>query len=208
MTSVRWTSLVLALASALGGCATGMPARSLRDAGPSHGDAGPTRAHALGDAGAHPDADTGVPLVTCMGTAAVCAALHDRAHDFAAASPMRDGATWDGWSTSLMFRLGAFSRSANTAADALEGSTMLGTDATRAPIGAFHWWALGTTGHVGVDLVGGGTTVFMASRHVHESWGTAIGTSSVSDFTDAADARYLGWSIDYLGQRVDEPTQP
>ena len=183
-----------------------------RDAGPTHGDAGPIRAGdggptrdafvAVTDSGVHVDAG---PLVTCVGAAATCAALHDRAHAYAMMNPMRDGATWDGWSTSLVFRFGAFTRSANTANDARAASTMLGADASRAPIGAFHWWSVGTTGIVGVDLSGGGTSVFMASSHVMETWGTAIGTNGVAAYTSAVGARYLGWSMDYLGQRIDTP---
>jgi hypothetical protein len=107
-----------------------------------------------------------------------------------------------------VFRFAPFSRTANTADEALEGSTLVGTDATRAPIGAFHWWAMGTTGLVGIDLRGGGTTVFMASSHVQESWGTAIGTTAVLELATAASARYLGWSMDYLGQRIDMPPAP
>jgi murein DD-endopeptidase len=39
----------------------------------------------------------------------------------------------------------------------------------------------------------------MASSHLGDSWGTAIGVNSVGAYSAAAGARYLGWSMQYNG---------
>jgi hypothetical protein len=168
------------------------------DAGPPSGDAARSP-----DAFAAPDAsveiDAAAP-VTCMTRADACSReVYDRAVAYAAAHPLRDGASWSGWCGSLMMRFGGFGASAPTAIAAYHGSTIQSTDMTAAPIGAFHYWELGTAGHVGVDLLGGGSTVFMASRHLGDSWGTAIGVNSVGQYSIDAGARYLGWSMEYNG---------
>ncbi len=81
-------------------------------------------------------------------------------------------------------------------------STIESLDARLAPIGAFHWWDIGVHGHVAVDLLGGGSTVFMASTYVLEDWGTAIGVTSIPRYTAATGAEYLGWSLDYVDSIV------
>ena len=130
--------------------------------------------------------------------------IYDRARDYAAQYPERDGASWSGWCGSLMWRFGEMPESSArpSAIGAYAESTMLGMDPRQAPIGAFHWWDIGVHGHVAVDLLGGGTTVFMASNYVLEDWGDAIGVTSISNYTDASGATYLGWSMDYVGSEI------
>lgn len=198
----------------LGRPATHSDARG-RDA--AQADAGPSATQDAGvvtaldaallanDAAAPPDAyiappDAYVPPRTCTGTATSCSrAVYERAVAYAAATPLRDGASWSGWCAALMMRFGGFRTSAPTAIAAYHASPIASTDFTTAPIGAFHYWSLGTAGHVGVDLLGGGSTVFMASRHLGDSWGTAIGVASVGAYSSASGGRYLGWSMEYNG---------
>jgi hypothetical protein len=131
-------------------------------------------------------------------------AIYDRARAYAAAHPKRDGGTWNQWCGSLVWRFGALPESAvrPSAIAAYRDSTIVSTDPARALIGAFHFWDIGTYGHVGVDLNGGGAAVFMASLNLSESWGDAIGINSVSGYGARTGARYLGWSMDYAGGRI------
>ena len=158
-------------------------------------------AHAVVDAAAASDV-----AASCAATAAVCdRTVYDRAQAYAAAHPLRDGASWAGWCASLMWRFGALPESSArpSAIDAYHASSIVSTDPSTARIGAFHWWDIGVDGHVGTDLLGGGTTVFMASTHLAASWGTAIGVNSVSAYgATARSARYLGWSMDYAGGTI------
>ncbi|MCP3143212.1 hypothetical protein [Pyxidicoccus xibeiensis] len=130
--------------------------------------------------------------------------IYDRARAFAAANPKRDGGTWDQWCGSLMFRFGQLPASSarDSAILAYHASDILSLNAASAPTGAFHWWDIGAYGHVGADLNGGGSTVFMATRNLAESWGDAIGINSVSGYSARTGARYLGWSMDYAGGRI------
>lgn len=200
--------LSCALLVPLGGCEGvvlgGPTGHAAADAGVM-GDATPARGPSLG---AVTHAVDTAPLATpppvdCTPTAGVCdRAVYDRARAYAAAHPLRDGASWSGWCAALMVRFGGFSRAAPSAISAYHASTIVGHDPAAAPVGAFHFWDIGAYGHVGVDLLGGGGTVFMASSHLHESWGTAIGVNSVSAYDGATGARYLGWSMDYVGQHL------
>ena len=130
--------------------------------------------------------------------------IYDRARDYAADYPLRDGASWSGWCGSLMWRFGNMPESSARASAiiAYGDSTILGMDPRLAPIGAFHWWDIGVHGHVAVDVLGGGTTVFMASNYVLEDWGDAIGVTSVPNYTSASGATYLGWSMDYANAEI------
>ncbi len=139
--------------------------------------------------------------VDCTPTAPVCdRRVYDDARSYAAANPTRDGGSWSGWCAALMVRFGGYSRYAPSAISAYGMSSIVGHDPSAAPVGAYHWWDIGRYGHVGIDLLGGGTTVFMASSHLADSWGTAIGVNSVPGYNAASGARYLGWSTDYIGQ--------
>ncbi len=48
----------------------------------------------------------------------------------------------------------------------------------------------------------------MASTHVTESWGQAIGVTSVTRYTSVTGARYLGWSYDYAGSEIADVRKP
>ncbi len=130
--------------------------------------------------------------------------IYDRARAYAAAHPTRDGGTWDQWCGSLMWRFGQLPESSArpSAIEAYRASRIVSLDASQARVGAFHWWDIGAYGHVGADLNGGGATVFMATRKLAQSWGDAIGINSVSGYSSASGARYLGWSMDYAGGTI------
>ncbi|MET0404058.1 MAG: hypothetical protein ABW123_16720 [Cystobacter sp.] len=130
--------------------------------------------------------------------------IYDRARAYAAANPKRDGGSWDQWCGSLMWRFGQLPEASArpSAIEAYRASKIVSTDASTALTGAFHWWDIGAYGHVGADLNGGGSAVFMATRKLSQSWGDAIGINSVSGYSSATGARYLGWSMDYAGGRI------
>jgi hypothetical protein len=130
--------------------------------------------------------------------------IYDRARAYAAAHPTRDGGTWDQWCASLMWRFGEMPESSArpSAIEAYRASRIVSTDPSQALTGAFHWWDIGAYGHVGTDLNGGGGTVFMATKNLAQSWGTAIGVNSVYGYSSKTGARYLGWSMDYVGSRI------
>lgn len=116
----------------------------------------------------------------------------------------KDGQSWAGACQALMWRLCDYygQHPDPTPINATRAGYMAfvkqrGATAATAPIGAFHYWELDgmTDGHVGIDLSGKGTEVFMASRHVTKSYGDAIGTISVGDYMRKTGARYLGWSV-------------
>ncbi len=215
-TNARLLSFGLLALSLAGGCARSTMIEAPRgDAGQALGDAGPhftgaDAGPALADAYVAPAVDAGPPAVDaarppvdCTPSAPVCdRSVYDRARAFAAAHPEDDGHTWDQHCGALMFQFGGFSRSANTAAIARSESTIVSTNPAAAPVGAFHWWDIGTAGHVGVDILGGGTTVFMASAHLGEVWGDAIGVQSIPTYNAESGARYRGWSMDYVGQHL------
>lgn len=128
----------------------------------------------------------------------------DQAEAWGRANPTRDNGSWRSWCASLMFRASDFGWSADTATEARQASSIASLDASLAPAGSFHWWDISgiTEGHVGMDLDGGGRRVMMATDKLDDSWGTAIGTSSVAGYGVRTDSTYLGWSRDYVGQRL------
>ncbi|MCP3167895.1 hypothetical protein [Myxococcus qinghaiensis] len=152
------------------------------------------------------EAVTDAPEVLDTSTAELNTAIYNRARAYASAHPTRDGGTWDQWCASLMWRFGGFPESSArpSAIEAYHASTRQPYSASQAPAGAFHWWDIGSFGHVGLDLNGGGTTVFMATRKLSQSWGNAIGINSVSGYSAASGARYLGWSLDYAGSVIPD----
>lgn len=135
---------------------------------------------------------------------ALSSPIYARARAYATAHPTRDGASWNQWCGSLMWRFGELPEASArpTAIAAYYDSTIVSTDPSTARTGAFHFWNIGSAGHVGADLNGGGGTVFMATRNLAESWGDAIGVNSVSGYSAKTGARYLGWSMDYAGGRI------
>jgi hypothetical protein len=93
-------------------------------------------------------------------------------------------------------------------------SGRLDRDPRRAPAGAWHFWDIAgpANGHVGIDIAGGGHSVFMGTYSVREDWGlefvgrrTGIGLLSVAGYTDAKAGRatYLGWATNYAGGTLD-----
>ncbi|WP_233592046.1 MULTISPECIES: hypothetical protein [unclassified Corallococcus] len=153
-----------------------------------------------------PEVETPGPGVSAIGTmeGEANSPIYDRARAYAAANPKRDGGSWNQWCGSLMVRFGQLPDSAvrPTAIEAYRASRIVSTDASKALTGAFHWWDIGSAGHVGADLNGGGGTVFMATYNLSQSWGDAIGVNSVSGYSSKTGARYLGWSMDYAGGKI------
>lgn len=141
--------------------------------------------------------------------------LMEAVQQYASDHPQRDGESWSGWCASLMFRFGkstsGFRDGMNDASSAIKAagvSNIESTDSSQAPKGAFHWWDIGKHGHVGLDVNGGGTQVFMATRKLEEFFGptsNAIGLTSIAVYNQAiSNGRYLGWSMDYVGATIQE----
>lgn len=128
--------------------------------------------------------------------------LDDKARAFAKAHPTKEGNTWHLWCASLMYRMCAAYGSGpvpipSSAKMAGDWAGKLNLDATKAPIGAFHYWTWDVDGHVGLDTKGGGTNVFMASSFVRESLGNGIGFQTVVGYTRNGAFPYRGWSMLY-----------
>ncbi|RYH16047.1 hypothetical protein EON65_30730 [archaeon] len=116
--------------------------------------------------------------------------------------PTRDGGSWSGWCASLMWRSGNLPE-ASACPSAIEcyyRSHIISHDVMSAPSGAYHWWDIGSDGHVAMATTNG--WAMMASCHVTESWGNCIGVTSVSSYTSSVGATYLGWSYDYAGAEI------
>ena len=75
-----------------------------------------------------------------------------------------------------------------------------------APSGAFHYWNIGTAGHVAMATDNG--WAMMASCHITESWGDCIGVTPVSTYSATTGAKYLGWSYDYAGAEIADVHKP
>jgi hypothetical protein len=142
-----------------------------------------------------------VPAPMCQSSATGCSLdVYNRAVAFAASHPTHNATTnWDGWCAALMVQFGGFGATAPSAISAYHASAIVSTDPTTAPVGAFHYWSIGVYGHVGVDLMGQGAVVFMASGHLADSWNPYIGVNSVGAYGEASGATYLGWSMEYNG---------
>ena len=122
--------------------------------------------------------------------------------NYAKTHPTRDGESWSGWCASLMWRSGHLPESADcpSAIDCYYRSHIVSHDYMSAPSGAFHWWDIGSYGHVAMATVNG--WAMMASCHIQESWGDCIGTTPVSAYTSTTGAKYLGWSYDYNSAEI------
>ena len=130
--------------------------------------------------------------------------LYANAERYAKAHPTRDGGPWKGYCASLMYRMCEWLGKAPTkvpidADAAATAAGVLNKEWRKAPIGAFHYWSIGEYGHVGLDLKGAGTTVFMASTHCTTKWNKAgdLGWISIPKYYTASKAKYLGWSMKY-----------
>lgn len=77
-----------------------------------------------------------------------------QAIDYGKTHPTRGGESWNGWCASLMWRAGNLPESSAfpSAIDAYHHSTIISTDSTSAPAGAFHWWDIGSDGHVAMSM--------------------------------------------------------
>ena len=93
-----------------------------------------------------------------------------------------------------------------SAIDAYHKSTIISYDIGSAPSGAFHWWDIGSDGHVAMATTNG--WAMMASCHVTESWGNCIGVTSVSGYSSSTGAKYLGWSYDYDKAEISDVHKP
>ncbi len=89
-----------------------------------------------------------------------------------------------------------------TAIDAYYSSTIISFDVASAPSGGFHYWDIGTDGHVAMATDHG--WAMMASCRVSESWGDCIGNTDVVSYTAMTGAKYLGWSYDYAGAELTD----
>lgn len=87
---------------------------------------------------------------------------------------------------------GGFVHTYESANAAYADSKIVSRDASKAPLGAVHYWAIGKYGHVAGAL--GGGRVFMASKFVDVFWGTNVGTTTVDRYTKRTGATYRGWS--------------
>ncbi len=87
-----------------------------------------------------------------------------------------------------------------TAISAYYSSTIISYDTMAAPSGAFHYWDVGTDGHVAMATDHG--WAMMASCRVTEMWGDCIGNTDVASYTAAIGATYLGWAYDYAGAEI------
>jgi len=141
--------------------------------------------------------------------------LMEAVEQYAKDHPKRDGQSWNGWCASLMFRFGksssGFKDGVNDAPSAIKASkrsNIESTDPSKAPKGAFHWWDIGRHGHVGLDVAGGGTKVFMATKKLEAFFGdkaNAIGLTSIASYNKAiSGGTYLGWSMDYVGGAIQD----
>ncbi len=131
-----------------------------------------------------------------------------QAINYGKTTPQRDGASWAGWCASLMFRAGNLPNWAArpSAIDAYRSSSIVSMEPNDAPCGAFHFWDIGSDGHVAMSV--GGGVAMMASRHLTTVWGDAIGTIGVRDYSSSSGARYLGWSYDYAGAEIADVRRP
>lgn len=141
--------------------------------------------------------------------------LMEAVTQYAKDHPKREGQSWNGWCASLMFRFGkstsGFKDGVNDAPSAIKASQrsdIESTDPSKAPKGAFHWWDIGRHGHVGLDVAGGGTKVFMATKKLEVFFGdkaNAIGLTSIASYNSAiSGGTYLGWSMDYVGGAIQD----
>lgn len=87
-----------------------------------------------------------------------------------------------------------------TAIDAYHKSKIISLDINSAPSGSYHWWDIGSDGHVAMATEKG--WAMMASCYATISWGNCIGVTEVAGYTSTTKAKYLGWSYDYAGAEI------
>lgn len=91
------------------------------------------------------------------------------------------------YQTCRMF--GVARKTYTTAKLAMAASGPLNTDRHAAPAGAFHYWGMGSAGHVALSL--GGERVLMGSSKIDEKWATNLGVTTVTRYNGAD---YRGWA--------------
>ena len=134
---------------------------------------------------------------------------YSQAYNYGQTHPTRDGGSWSGWCASLMWRSGNLPESSAcpTAIDAYHKSKIISFDINSSPsgtmrqivlalmfvililflLGAFHWWDIGSDGHVAMATTDGWS--MMASCHVQKSWGDCIGITPVASYTSSTGAK-------------------
>jgi hypothetical protein len=130
-------------------------------------------------------------------------------------SPAPAGSSWSGKCALAQSRFGNSlgwtagpSRFGPGAIDVGNASGWLNTDPSTAPIGAWHFFAIGRYGHVGRDLDGGGVTVGMAgTAHLSTEIHPYIGLQSVQGYVNASGATYAGWATNYAGGTTNLPAE-
>lgn len=92
------------------------------------------------------------------------------------------------------------------AIDVARASGSLNKDWASAPIGAWHYWSIGTYGHVGQDATGGGREVAMiGTAKLAEKIINYGGFQSVTGYGTAT---YMGWATNYGGGVANIPAEP
>lgn len=81
-----------------------------------------------------------------------------------------------------------------TATAARVASRIESTDASKAPVGAIHYWRNPAEGHVGVSLGGGRVLMTGTPGKVPQQLGKNYGITTVAHYTSAAGNPYLGWA--------------
>jgi hypothetical protein len=125
----------------------------------------------------------------------------DTVIDWVQENPNNNGISWYGLCGAVMFNLCfKFGVVPNpvpaTAKEASKAAVPLNKDFLKAPIGAFHYWDIGTEGHVGVDASGGGLEIFMASHYLAQKLNADLGFQSAVGYSRGV-YPYLGWSLTY-----------
>ena len=81
-----------------------------------------------------------------------------------------------------------------TATAARVASRIESTDASKAPVGAIHYWRNPAEGHVGISLGGGRVLMTGTPGKVPQQLGKNYGITTVAHYTSAAGNPYLGWA--------------
>lgn len=92
------------------------------------------------------------------------------------------------------------------AIDVARASGVLNKNWAAAPIGAWHYWSVGTYGHVGQDASGGGTEVAMIGTSKLAT--KIINYGGFQSVTGYGTATYMGWATNYGGGVAKIPAEP
>jgi hypothetical protein len=119
-------------------------------------------------------------------------------------TPDNHGATWSQCCQAFIVRALGLT-GVGDAIDALNATTMRGTDHSDAPEGALHWWrdAAKTVGHVGIQLAG--DTVLMTDAPDDDQWPqhNTVGDTRVVSYNAKGNGfSYVGWSTKMASQKL------